>query len=58
MRGTGVQVLGGWDGIIRMVQDPETDRYLKAALEKFASSEKTRRLRLVPKGTQQLRLFE
>ncbi|PYQ13907.1 MAG: hypothetical protein DMH00_03030 [Acidobacteria bacterium] len=44
--------------LARAFQDPETDRYLKAALEKFASSEKTRRLRLVPKGTQQLRLFE
>ena len=40
------------------LQDPETDRYLKAALEKFARPEKTRRLRLVPRGTQQLDLFE
>jgi len=30
LRGTGVQVLGGWDGIVRMVQDPETDRVLSA----------------------------
>ncbi len=30
LRGTGVQVLGGMDGLIRMVQDPETDRVLSA----------------------------
>jgi 1-deoxy-D-xylulose-5-phosphate reductoisomerase len=30
LRGTGVQVLAGLDGIIRMVQDPETDRVLSA----------------------------
>src|SRR5271165_3559288 len=28
LRGTGVLVLGGLDGIIRMVEDPETDRVL------------------------------
>ncbi len=32
VRGTGVQVLGGWDGIIRMIQDPETDRVLSAVV--------------------------
>jgi 1-deoxy-D-xylulose-5-phosphate reductoisomerase len=30
LRGTGVVVLGGLDGLIRMVQDPETDRVLSA----------------------------
>ncbi|HEV8376733.1 MAG TPA: PD-(D/E)XK nuclease family protein [Candidatus Polarisedimenticolia bacterium] len=40
------------------LRDPETDRYLKAALEKFATAEKTRRLRLLPRGKQQLDLFE
>ena len=30
LRGTGVEVLGGPDGVIRMVQDPETDRVLSA----------------------------
>lgn len=30
MRGTGVTVLGGLDGVIRMVQDAETDRVLTA----------------------------
>ena len=30
LRGTGVEVLAGLDGIIRMVQDPETDRVLSA----------------------------
>jgi 1-deoxy-D-xylulose-5-phosphate reductoisomerase len=30
LRGTGVQVLAGEDGLIRMVQDPETDRVLSA----------------------------
>jgi 1-deoxy-D-xylulose-5-phosphate reductoisomerase len=30
LRGTGVQVLGGMDGLIRMVQDAETDRVLSA----------------------------
>jgi 1-deoxy-D-xylulose-5-phosphate reductoisomerase len=30
LRGSGVQVLGGLDGIIRMVQDPDTDRVLSA----------------------------
>jgi 1-deoxy-D-xylulose-5-phosphate reductoisomerase len=30
LRGTGVEVLGGDAGIIRMVQDPETDRVLSA----------------------------
>jgi 1-deoxy-D-xylulose-5-phosphate reductoisomerase len=30
LRGTGVEVLGGNAGIIRMVQDPETDRVLSA----------------------------
>jgi len=30
LRGTGVQVLGGLDGIVRMVQDDETDRVLSA----------------------------
>ena len=30
LRGTGVQVLGGEDGLIKMVQDPETDRVLSA----------------------------
>jgi putative RecB family exonuclease len=42
----------------RTMQDPETDRYLKAALEKFIRLEKTRRLRLVPKGSRQLALFD
>jgi hypothetical protein len=37
--------------------DPDTDRYLKAALEKFARLEKSRRLRLVRKGARQLELF-
>jgi 1-deoxy-D-xylulose-5-phosphate reductoisomerase len=30
LRGTGVQVSGGWEGIERMVQDPQTDRVLTA----------------------------
>jgi 1-deoxy-D-xylulose-5-phosphate reductoisomerase len=30
LRGTGVEVLGGPEGLIRMVQDPETDRVLSA----------------------------
>ena len=30
LRGTGVEVLAGPDGLIRMVQDPETDRVLSA----------------------------
>jgi 1-deoxy-D-xylulose-5-phosphate reductoisomerase len=30
LRGTGVQVLGGWEGIERMVRDPLTDRVLTA----------------------------
>jgi 1-deoxy-D-xylulose-5-phosphate reductoisomerase len=30
LRGTGVEVLAGLDGMIRMVQDPETDRVLSA----------------------------
>ena len=45
------------ESLSRALRDPETDRYLKAALEKFARIEKSRRLRLVPKGTQQLDLF-
>jgi len=44
--------------LARALQDPETDRYLKSALEKFATREKSRRLRLVPKDTRQLDLFE
>lgn len=40
------------------LQDPEADGRLKAALEKFARPGKTRRLRLVPRGTQQLDLFQ
>ena len=46
------------ESLARALQDPETDRYLKAALEKFARPEKTRRLRLLPRGTRQLDLFE
>ena len=30
LRGTGVEVLSGPDGLVRMVQDPETDRVLSA----------------------------
>jgi putative RecB family exonuclease len=45
------------ESLSRALLDPETDRYLKAALEKFARIEKTRRLRLVPKGNRQLELF-
>ena len=30
LRGTGIEVLAGLDGIVRMVQDPETDRVLSA----------------------------
>jgi 1-deoxy-D-xylulose-5-phosphate reductoisomerase len=30
LRGTGIEVLAGLDGIIRMVQDPQTDRVLSA----------------------------
>ena len=30
LRGTGVEVLAGEDGLVRMVQDPETDRVLSA----------------------------
>src|SRR5207302_4790577 len=30
LQGTGVQVLAGLDGLVRMVQDPETDRVLSA----------------------------
>jgi hypothetical protein len=40
------------------MQDPATDIYLKAALEKFARPEKIRRLRLVPKDTRQMELFD
>lgn len=40
------------------LDDPETDRYLRAALEKFARPGKTRRIRLIPKGIRQLNLFE
>ena len=46
------------DALVRAFRDPETDRYLKAALQKFARVEKSRRLKLVPKGTQQLELFQ
>jgi len=45
------------ESLSRALLDPGTDRYLKAALEKFARIEKTRRLRLVPKGNRQLDLF-
>lgn len=45
------------ESLSRALLDPETDPYLKAALEKFARIEKTRRLRLVPKGNRQLELF-
>jgi putative RecB family exonuclease len=45
------------ESLSRALLDPETDRYLKAALEKFARTEKSRRLRLVPKGNRQLELF-
>lgn len=44
--------------LARTLQDPETDRYLKAALEKFTQVEKSHRLRLVSKGSAQLRLFD
>ena len=44
--------------LVRTLQDPETDRYLKAALEKFTQVEKSHRLRLVSKGSTQLRLFD
>ncbi len=30
LKGSGVEVLGGLDGLVRMVQDPETDRVLSA----------------------------
>jgi 1-deoxy-D-xylulose-5-phosphate reductoisomerase len=30
LRGTGIEVLSGLDGLVRMVQDPETDRVLSA----------------------------
>lgn len=30
LRGTGIEVLAGLDGIVRMVQDPQTDRVLSA----------------------------
>jgi 1-deoxy-D-xylulose-5-phosphate reductoisomerase len=30
LRGTGIEVLGGLDGVVRMVQHPETDRVLSA----------------------------
>ncbi len=46
------------ESLARALQDPGADRYLKAALEKFARSEKTRRLRLVPRKTKQLTLFD
>jgi len=45
------------EALSRALQDPETDRYLKAALEKFARSEKIRRIRLVLRGGEQLDLF-
>jgi 1-deoxy-D-xylulose-5-phosphate reductoisomerase len=32
LRGTGIEVLVGLDGVIRMVQDPETDRVLNAVV--------------------------
>jgi putative RecB family exonuclease len=46
------------DSLAHALQDPDADRYLKAALSKFARSEKTRRLRLTPKGNRQLGLFD
>jgi hypothetical protein len=46
------------ESLARAMQDPEIDRYLKAALDKFVRLEKTRRLRLVPKGSRQLALFD
>jgi putative RecB family exonuclease len=46
------------DALARAFEDPGTDRYLKAALEKFARPESTRRLRLVSRGSLQMRLFE
>jgi putative RecB family exonuclease len=46
------------DSLGRALESPDTDRYLKAALEKFARTETSRRLRLVPRGTRQLDLFE
>jgi 1-deoxy-D-xylulose-5-phosphate reductoisomerase len=30
LKGSGIEVLGGLDGLVRMVQDPETDRVLSA----------------------------
>jgi len=46
------------EALARALENSETDRYLKAALEKFARPEKTRRLCLVSKGSQQLDLFD
>ncbi len=42
----------------KALRDPGTDRYLRAALEKFARPEKIRRLRLVPRESRQLDLFD
>jgi len=44
-------------GLAVALQDPQTDRYLKAALEKFTRTEKSRRLRLASRGSRQLDLF-
>jgi putative RecB family exonuclease len=43
--------------LTRAFQDPETDRYLKAALEKFVRTEKSRRVRLASRESRQLDLF-
>jgi putative RecB family exonuclease len=45
------------DSLARAFRDPETDRYLQAALQKFARAETSRRLKLVAKGSRQLDLF-
>jgi putative RecB family exonuclease len=44
--------------LARALEDPETDSYLRAALEKFVQPGKIRRIRLLPKGSRQLDLFD
>ncbi len=46
------------EALEKALGDPETDRYLRAALEKFARPEKIRRLRVVARETRQLNLFD
>ena len=46
------------EALSRLYADPDTDRYLKAALDRFVRREPRRRLKLVSKTDRQLDLFE